>query len=120
MAERGDKPSISIYDLTTLEKKNILGQLTETAAQEYISLSFSFDGKFLAAILGDPDWTLIYFQWEKGKIDSTTKAKNPATSGHATQVKNPNSTVTHSHTSNKTMNDIVHLSRNPLPSRSSF
>ncbi|PNF35437.1 Cilia- and flagella-associated protein 57 [Cryptotermes secundus] len=86
VAERGGKPSISIYDLTTLKKKNILRQLTETAAQEYVSLSFSFDGKFLAAIVGDPDWTLIYFQWEKGKIDSMTKARNPTTSGHVTQV----------------------------------
>lgn len=118
MAERGGKPSISIYDLTTLKKKNILGQLTETAAQEYVSLSFSFDGKFLAAILGDPDWTLIYFQWEKGKIDSTTKARNPTTSGQVTQVKTLNNAVTHSLISDKRMSDTLSLSKKLLSSRS--
>jgi hypothetical protein len=117
VAERGDKPSISIYDLTTLKKKTVLGQLTETAAHEYVSLSFSFDGKFLAAILGDPDWTLIYFQWEKGKIDSTTKANNSTTSGHVTQVNSLTNIVTCSHLSNKAaLNDAVSLSRNLLSS----
>jgi hypothetical protein len=83
VAERGDRPCISIYDLNTMKKKAVVGQLIETAAQEYVSLSFSFDGKFLAAILGDPDQTMVYFQWEKGKIESTVKANNP---GYATQV----------------------------------
>jgi hypothetical protein len=99
VAERGEKPSISIYDLTTLKKRNSLGQLAEKAAKEYVSLSFSFDGKFLAAILGEPDWILIYFQWQEGKIDSMTKANNPTTSGHVTQVKNLNNIVTCCHTS---------------------
>jgi WD40 repeat protein len=116
VAERGEKPTISIYDLTTLKKKNSLRQFTETAAQEYVSLSFSFDGKFLAAILGDPDWTLIYFQWEKGKIDSMTKAKNPTTSGRVTQVQSLNSIVTCSHTSNVAVYAMVCLIRNQLPS----
>lgn len=84
MAERGERPSISIYDLCTLKKKKVLGQSIETAAQEYVSLSFSSDEQFLAAILGDPDWTMVYFQWEKGKVDSKAKANNL---GHATQVK---------------------------------
>lgn len=83
MAERGERPCIYIYELSTLKKKKVLGQANDTAAQEYVSLSFSFDGKFLAAILGDPDWTMVYFQWEKGKIDSTVKANNL---GQATQV----------------------------------
>jgi hypothetical protein len=101
VAVRGEKPSISIYDLTTLQKRNSLGQFTEKVAKEYVSLSFSFDGKFLAAILGDPDWTLIYFQWEEGKIDSMTKANNSTTSGHVTQVKSLTSIVTCSQTSNE-------------------
>lgn len=90
MAERGERPCISIYELSTLKKKKVLGQFIETAAQEYVSLSFSFDGKFLAAILGDPDWTMVYFRWEEGKIDSTVKANNL---GRATLVNNVPHTV---------------------------
>ena len=73
VAEKGEKPCITIYDLERLKKRKVLGQTPETSAQEFVSLAFSFDGKYLAAVLGDPDWTTIYFNWDKGKVDSTIK-----------------------------------------------
>jgi hypothetical protein len=88
VAERGDKPCISIYNLSTLKLKQVLGQSIETAAQEYVSLSFSFDGKFLAAILGDPDWTMVYFECETGEVGSTVNAnyESSINPGRANQV----------------------------------
>ena len=73
VAEKGEKPCITIYDLEKLKKRRVLGQTLETTAEEFVSLAFSFDGKYLAAVLGDPDWTTVYFHWDKGKIDSTIK-----------------------------------------------
>ncbi|KAJ9581156.1 hypothetical protein L9F63_023661, partial [Diploptera punctata] len=78
VAEKGEKPSITIYDLERLKKRRVLGQSLETMAEEFISLAFSFDGKYLAAVLGDPDWTTVYYHWDKGKIDSTIKPSTQA------------------------------------------
>ncbi|PSN49348.1 hypothetical protein C0J52_04287 [Blattella germanica] len=60
VAERGEKPCITIYDLEKLKKRKVLGQTLETVAEEFVSLAFSFDGKYLAAVLGSPDWTTLF------------------------------------------------------------
>lgn len=36
--------------------------------QEYVSLSFSPDGKMLLAQGGGPDWNLLLWAWEKSKV----------------------------------------------------
>jgi hypothetical protein len=44
--------------------------------QEYVSLSFSSDGKLLLAQGGRPDWNLLLWSWEKSKVASSTRATN--------------------------------------------
>ena len=44
---------------------------------EYVSLAFSPDSKYLVAQGGRPDWTLLYWTWEKSKVMATTKTSNP-------------------------------------------
>ena len=83
IAEKGEKPTITIYDLHSLRKKKVLSS-PEVQSVEYISLAFSPDSKYLVAQGGKPDWTLLYWTWEKSKVMATTKTSNP---------QNPNSEV---------------------------
>ena len=45
-------------------------------SHEFVSLAFSPDSKYLIAQGGKPDWTLVYWAWEKGKIMATMKTTN--------------------------------------------
>lgn len=75
IAEKGEKATITIYDLHTLRKKKVLsfGELQST---EFVSLAFSPDSKYLVSLGGRPDWTLLYWTWEKAKVMAYTKATN--------------------------------------------
>ena len=66
LAEKGEKATITIYDLQTLRKKKVL-TTTEVQSQQYVSLAFSPDSKFLISQGARPDWTLLYWAWEKSK-----------------------------------------------------
>jgi len=83
IAEKGEKPTITIYDLHSLRKKKVLSS-PEVQSGEYVSLAFSPDSKYLVAQGGKPDWTLLYWTWEKSKVMAATKTSNP---------QNPNSEV---------------------------
>eukprot|EP00795_Rhopilema_esculentum_P004667 gene4667-20951_t len=67
LAEKGEKPSIAIYDLHSLRKRKVLSW-AETQTQEYVALAFSPDSKYLVSQGSRPDWTLLYWAWEKGKV----------------------------------------------------
>lgn len=41
------------------------------AGSEFISMEFSSDGKFLIALTGGPNWSLLHFPWEKGKCTAS-------------------------------------------------
>eukprot|EP00983_Pelagomonas_calceolata_P113432 1159984-Pelagomonas_calceolata.AAC.4 len=43
---------------------------------EYVSLSFSADGKLLLAQGGGPEWNMVLWVWEKSKIAGTVKTTN--------------------------------------------
>jgi WD40 repeat protein len=61
------EPSIHVYDLHTSRKRRKLTVPQLKNGSEFVSMSFSADGKFLVAQSGAPDWLLFYFPWEKGK-----------------------------------------------------
>ncbi|XP_006813560.1 cilia- and flagella-associated protein 57-like [Saccoglossus kowalevskii] len=77
IAERGaEKATITIYDLHSLRKRKVLSS-SEVQSTEYVSLAFSPDSKYLIAQGGKPDWTLLYWTWEKSKVMAVTKTTNP-------------------------------------------
>ncbi|XP_037969047.2 cilia- and flagella-associated protein 57 [Plutella xylostella] len=94
IAEEGQKPIITIYDLTTYKRRKILTvpELTENpTAREFACLQFTYDSKYLVAVTGDPDWSLYYYNWDKGKVESHAKAQNPSGQGTVDNVQcNPN------------------------------
>lgn len=76
IAERGQRASVSIYDLGTLKKRKLLST-SECNSNEYVSVCFS-SNKQLLTLGGGPDWTLVLWQWEKAKALSSVKVSNGA------------------------------------------
>ena len=76
IAEKGEKATITVYDLHSLRKRKILNY-ADLQSSEYVSLAFSPDSKYLVAQGGKPDWTLLYWTWEKSKVMAVTKTSNP-------------------------------------------
>ncbi|KAL4237175.1 Cilia- and flagella-associated protein 57 [Mactra antiquata] len=85
IAEKLEKPTITIYDLHSLRKRKVLSS-PDVAAAEYVSLAFSPDSKYLVAQGGKPDYTLLYWTWEKSKVMAVTKTSNPQTNPPIYQV----------------------------------
>jgi len=70
VAEKGKKPSISLYDL---EKFKHIRQLTipyESKSNSFIKIKFSYDDVYVAALSGDPDYTMYYYNWRQSKVES--------------------------------------------------
>lgn len=84
VAEKGEKPLVTIYDLSSLRKRKTLSY-SESQTQEFTSLAFSPDSKYLITQGGRPDWTLVYWGWEKSKLMATFKT-SPQQSNAVHQV----------------------------------
>lgn len=88
IAEEGQKPIITIYDLTTYKRRKILTVPFENStAREFACIQFTYDSKYLVAITGEPDWYLYYYNWDKGKVESHAKAQNPNGTGSVESVR---------------------------------
>ncbi|CAH0727322.1 unnamed protein product, partial [Brenthis ino] len=87
IAEEGQKPTITIYDLTTFKRRKILTVPFENStARDFACIQFTYDSKYLVAITGEPDWYLYYYNWDKGKVESHAKAQNPSGQGTVESV----------------------------------
>ncbi|XP_049879809.1 cilia- and flagella-associated protein 57 [Pectinophora gossypiella] len=87
IAEEGQKPIITIYDLTTYKRRKILTVPFENVtAREFACVQFTFDSKYLIAVTGEPDWYLYCYNWDKGKVESHAKAQNPNGTGTVESV----------------------------------
>ncbi|KAM4640524.1 cilia- and flagella-associated protein 57 [Discoglossus pictus] len=75
MAERGsDKATITIYELasTPFKKRKVLSS-PDFTAREFVSIAFSPDSKYLVAQTGSPEWSIVFWMWEKQKVMATVK-----------------------------------------------
>lgn len=69
--DKGEKPSVTIYDVSVLRKRKVLTNSDSIQCKEYVSLSFSSDSKLIAAILGHPESTLQIWFWEKSRMSAS-------------------------------------------------
>jgi len=70
IAEKTEKcATIQIFELSSDKKRRrkVIG-CSDIQSREIVSLKFSQDSKFLLAIGGAPDWSIINYQREKGRI----------------------------------------------------
>ncbi|KAM5149014.1 cilia- and flagella-associated protein 57 [Mantella aurantiaca] len=70
-----DKATITIYDLasTPFKKRKVLSA-PDILSQEFVSIAFSPDSKYLVAQAGSPEWQIIFWMWEKQKVMATVRA----------------------------------------------
>ena len=77
IAERGEKPLVTILDTQTLRKKKMLLVPSAVRSKEISSMSFSSNNRYLAIQCGSPDWKLCIFDWEQGAlVHSITTSKD--------------------------------------------
>lgn len=77
VAERAERAIIFVYDMQKQRKKRAL-VTSDCLSQEYISLSFApkQEKKYLISLGGHPDWTLIFWQWDRQKVLHSTKVSS--------------------------------------------
>ncbi|XP_054836556.1 cilia- and flagella-associated protein 57 [Eublepharis macularius] len=70
-----DRPAITIYELSSVpcKKRKVLNTF-DFSVQEFVSLGFSPDSKYLVAQTGPPDSNLAYWMWEKQRLMAIVKA----------------------------------------------
>jgi WD40 repeat protein len=77
-AKEGEKAQVTIFDLHTLKRRKVLQAVSaDVTSREFVSLAFSPDSKNLLTHGGAPDWSLIYWLWEKAKVGAVAKTSNP-------------------------------------------
>ncbi|CAB1332248.1 unnamed protein product, partial [Coregonus sp. 'balchen'] len=81
VSERGERATITVYNLQHEQsrKRKVLNG-GDIHVQEFVSMAFSTDSKYLIGQSGTPDYTLFYWMWEKQKVMAmvkTTVAANP-------------------------------------------
>ena len=71
MAEKGETATVFVYDTSTQLKKNSLST-PNVESQEYVSMAFApgQEYKFLITLSGAPDYTLVYWHWERPKVSA--------------------------------------------------
>lgn len=90
VAERGEKPSVTLYDpFTYKRKRQILLTVPdkEFLATEVAAVAFSYDSKHLIAVSGEPDYHLFQYKVEKGKLESDCRGNNSNQTGTVVQVR---------------------------------
>ena len=65
--EFGDRPLLVVYDLENRKKLKLL-RCAEFKSESVVSIAFSHDSKYILVQGGHPDYQLVYFFWEKGKV----------------------------------------------------
>jgi hypothetical protein len=73
-AQRGERPSVTVFDIFTLKRRDDLVVPEPGQARDFVALAFSPDGKTLVAQSGAPDWNLYCWAWEKAKLVAAVKS----------------------------------------------
>lgn len=76
IVEKGEKFVIIIYDFYSLRKRKVLSFLEFVKFNEYVSLVFLLDFKYLVVQSGKSDYIFFYWIWEKSKVMVVQKIFN--------------------------------------------
>ena len=75
-----------VYDLEQRRRVKLL-RCAEMRSLDVVSLAWSHDSKYILVQGGSPDYQLVYFFWEKGKvITSITRVISQASGGSVGSV----------------------------------
>ncbi|XP_068598729.1 cilia- and flagella-associated protein 57 [Brachionichthys hirsutus] len=77
VSERGEKATVTVFDLQHERgrKRKVL-TAGDASIGEFVCMAFSPDSKYLIGQTGAPEWTLIFWLWEKQKILATVKTSS--------------------------------------------
>jgi WD40 repeat protein len=111
IAEQSERGLVSVYDLKTLKKRKVL-TTPDCLSKTYVSMEFSSDNQLLLTQGGAPDWTLVCWNWSKGKVIATIKLQNQMTTTTPTIALSPISGDTHPELNNNSnnSNNLSHAS----------
>ena len=84
--EYGERPLVVVYDLEQRCKLKLL-RCAEFRSDQVVSLAFSHDSKYLLVQGGPPEYQLVYFFWEKGKVITSISRLVAQTSAGSVNVK---------------------------------
>ncbi|XP_063862200.1 cilia- and flagella-associated protein 57-like [Scylla paramamosain] len=68
----GEAAAVSVWDVAGRKRLRFLS-CGEMGSEGYVAAAFSPDEQMVAAQGGAPDWTLVLFLWEKGKVFSVLR-----------------------------------------------
>ncbi|KAM6927807.1 LOW QUALITY PROTEIN: cilia- and flagella-associated protein 57-like [Xenentodon cancila] len=82
VSECGETATVTVYNLQHLQgwRRKVLNT-GDLHFKEFLCMAFSSDSKYLIVKTGEPEWTLIFWLWEKNKVMATVKtttSQNPA------------------------------------------
>lgn len=61
-----------------MKRRKLLGVPHDVSdVTKFTCICFSFDSRYLAAVTGVPDQTMLYYNWDKGKVESSLKIALP-------------------------------------------
>lgn len=71
ICEKGEKAQCSIFDTNTSRRRKTL-TASDLSATEFISVAFSpvNERSLLITLSGEPDWTLMFWKWDKLKVQA--------------------------------------------------
>ncbi|XP_076036542.1 cilia- and flagella-associated protein 57-like [Oratosquilla oratoria] len=81
----GDIAAVSVWDLRQRKRARFL-TCAEMVSDRYVAAAFSPDEKLVAAQGGAPDWTLVLFVLEKGKVFSVLRLSDTPGLGPVSSV----------------------------------
>lgn len=86
VVENSDSPQVLIYDLDSLKRKRTLTLPTDATAKRIECIDFTHDERYVMVLSGDPDWMMYAYNWERGKIETSTRANYMTNPGPVSRV----------------------------------
>ena len=83
IAEKAERAFVSVYDVHTQRKKKQFNT-SDCASTEYVSMSFApgQENKHMITMGGAPDWTLVYWQWDRPRVLAFIKVSTQSAITH--------------------------------------